>query len=71
MTHGDFSLDGAVCGFSLDDAQLSLFFLWLLLFLLLLLPFLLLLSYLVFSLPTSPSEEEGGEGETSEAEGWE
>ena len=25
MTHGDLGLDGAVCGFSLDDAWLPLF----------------------------------------------
>ena len=68
MTHGDLGLDGAVCGFSLDDARLPLFAVG---------------SFFFFSFPffffsvtwflvllSLPSEEEEGEGETKEVEGW-
>ena len=68
MTHGDLGLDGAVCGFSLDDAWLPLFAIG---------------SFFFFSFPCFffsvtwllvllylPSEEEEGEGETNEVEGW-
>jgi len=60
MTHGDLHLDGAACGFSLDDAWLHL---------LLLLPFFFSVTFFL-ALPASPSEEEVGEGEKNEVEGW-
>ena len=67
MTHGHLGLDGALCGFLLDDARLPLFAIG---------------SFFFFSFPffffsvtwflvllSSPSEEEEGEGETNEVEG--
>ena len=70
MTHADLGLVGAVCGFSLDDAWLSLFasgsFFFFSFFF-----FSFLFSGTWFlALPASSSEEEGGEEELDEVEGW-
>ena len=71
MTHGDLGLDGAVCGFSLDDAQLPLFaFGSFFFFSFFSFPFFPFLVTWFPALPASSSEEEGGEGEMDEVEGW-
>ena len=66
MTHGDLGLDGAMCGFSLDDARLPLFAFGSFFFF----SFISFLVTLFSAFPASSSKEEGGEGETDEVEGW-
>ena len=68
MTHGDLGLDGAVCGFSLDDVRLPLFAIGSFLFFSI--PFFFFLVTWFLVLLASPSEEEEGEGEKNEVEGW-
>ena len=69
MAHGDLGLDGAVCGFSLDDARLPLFVIGSFFFFSF--PFFFFFSVTWFLvLLSSPSEEEEGEGETNKVEGW-
>ena len=70
MTHGDLGLVSAMCGFSLDDTRLPPFAFGSFFF----------FSFFFFSfffsgtwflaLPTPSSEEEGGEEELEEVEGW-
>ena len=58
MTHGDLGLDGAVCGFLPNNAWFP--------------PFAdgFFFFFSVTWLLASPSEEEEGEGEMNEVEGW-
>ena len=65
MTQGDLGLDGAVCGFSLDDAWLPPFAFGSFFFF----SFFFLVTWFWAS-PALSSEEEGGEGESDEVEGW-
>ena len=68
MTHGDLGLEGAVCGFSPDDAWLPLFMVGFFFFFSFPLFFFSFTWFL--TLLASLSEEEEGEGETNEVEGW-
>ena len=71
MTHGDLGLDGAMCVFSLDDTWLPLFaFGSFFFFSFFSFPFFSFLVTWFLALSASSSEEEGGEGETDEVEGW-
>ena len=67
MKHGDLGLDGAVCGFSLDDAWFPPFTVGFFFFSF---PFFFFSVTWSLALPASPREEEEGEGETNEVEGW-
>ena len=72
MTQGDLGFDCAVCEFSLDDTWLlpfdfgSFFFFSFFSFCFFFFSVTLFLSFSALS-----SEEEGGEGESDEVEGWE
>ena len=66
MTHGDLGPDGAVCGFSLDDAWLPPFAIGFFFFLSF--PFFFFLVTCFSALLASLSKEEEGEGETNEVE---
>ena len=68
MTHGDLGLDGAVCGFSPDDAWLPPFSIGFFFFFSF--PFFFFSVTWFLVLLASPSEEEEGEGEKNEVEGW-
>jgi len=68
MTHGDLGLDGAVCGFSLNDAWLPPFAVGFFFFFSF--PFFFFSVTWFLVLLVSPNEEEEGEGETNEIEGW-
>ena len=67
MTHGDLGLDGAVCGFSPDDAWFPPFTIGFFFFFSF--PFFFFSVTWFLVLLVSPSEEEEGEGETNEVEG--
>lgn len=66
MTHGDLGLDGAVCGFLVDDVRLLLFAIGSFFFFSF--PFLFFSVTWFLVLLSSPREEEEGEGETNEVE---
>ena len=68
MTHGDLGLDGAVCGFWLDDVRLPLFVVGSFFFFSF--PFFFFLVTWFLVLLSSPREEEEGEGEKNEVQGW-
>ena len=68
MTHGDLGLDGAVCGFSLDDAWFPLFAFGSFFFSFFFFSFFFLITWF-WALSTLSSEEEGEEGESNEVEG--
>ena len=70
MTHGDLGQVGAVCGFSLDDAWLPLFvFAYFFLFSFFFFSFFFSVTWFL-ALPASSSEEEGGEEDMDEVQGW-
>jgi len=70
MTHGDLGLVSAVCGFSLDDVWLPIFaFGSFFFFPFFFFSFFFSLTWFL-ALPASSSDEEGGEGELYEVEGW-